>query len=611
MADPEPDQESIEEKILAQLASDAEDKAVSWVLSKVGLGGDPSDMTEQLQKLFEAIAAVQATLNNFIRIYTTTVAFDQLCDTAINKPALWIEERYDDLRRLEKGEAAKAQILGSVDAELKYADALDGFDRAFQGNVVGAPGELLELAVDMILARITGPGYNPFDVTTLFDAYQNFESFFHGLVNVQIKAGTLQTNAANLQRDRASAQTAAQLLNDNLANHARRFLTAVERLTTTYCPDGSFLNAIADPATDPIFNAQKIVQIIPEAKGTRVYMWNGTGNGYNLNPGDADFPATYNLSSETGGPAAMATQEWRADNPRPLGRDGDFWTVARYCFPPSTPPGPYFPADPPNLWPVNLIVRSAEPSAPRNSPFTSATWVGIGTDASGNPMHSDVWIPLSSLWISNGWGEHGQFRNVAADSFTIEAWVWAKAPGAIFSGAEGNWLLASMPDGTATLQSYNALQNPPFNVDQTINTGSDQWYWVNQWHHVAMVCDYGSSQTNIYFDGQPVSSLSNVYTMDSFQLGAFAMASPVAGGDPIVSLPISCYYNEVRVWLRARGAGEIQADLHRMLWSGNSLACVYGFDQGNGNDRTGQRAALDMSGSSSFLFQRTYSGGWM
>jgi hypothetical protein len=102
-----------------------------------------------------------------VRIYLTTDVFNAMRNQVITPAAVTIDTNYDALTSLAKNDTDLAAKLADTDHELSYKNALDIIRLAFLGQVDGVQGALMDLALDRLMARLTGPGWNPNDPAPL------------------------------------------------------------------------------------------------------------------------------------------------------------------------------------------------------------------------------------------------------------------------------------------------------------------------------------------------------------------------------------------------------------------------------------------------------------
>jgi hypothetical protein len=565
-----------------------------------GSGPDLSAIAEQLRQIGQAIAQVQATINNFMAQYQTTEEFNR-CTGALSALFESVDTAYDTLQQLQAGQVAPAQALQSDEAVMSYAQALDSIHRVITGTLENLAGNrLLHAFAGMTCAAITGLGYNPGDPAPLMASYSNVENYFRAMINVQTKAALLAINAFRARKDPVSGDQTRTALGGNVAQQCQFFLSAVEELTVAYHHDLTLVDMLTGPPEqNPLQLANAFVNQYPVSNTARLRLWAGQGPSFDLHGGEAlrtDFnfmPLLPGFTAETPIPVAfpVAGDLWSTT---PAG--GDSWNMLRFSLgEPRTRTyrvvGQYAAnglATPsrPERWKRALFVDLA--------PGACLDFVGI---SSLRPWEGNV--VLSGNLATFG------------DPFTVEMWVLAEQPrpgeeGFLATGRAWNpdfwkdnpnmWSLL-IRDGLLQVDLWTAPGGGgDRRIPQLAGTIPIRPV-VPTWYHVALVSDAHTVQ--LYVDGASAGG------------GAFPSVQTTRMRGVTNLGTINGSMNEVRIWGRALSQNEIAANMHTTLRSGNALKACFPFDRGTFEDVTGQSQATPHEGRVSWAYPTTSTLPWL
>jgi hypothetical protein len=567
-----PDEPSIESVIATRLADGAARKVTDVALGSffsLILGGDSgvesqlAAISAKLDKLQHAVEHLQETVENFVKLFQATSRFMTLSTIINSGPVANTEGAWRTFRRLTKDNKQEAAKLR--DRADDFSSYLTTISQVMTGTFPSTDGDLMTAAADTMWASLTGPNANPSDPAPLINAYQSLETYFHALIDVQVKAATMAVNGfMATSGEQNLAQGVAGDLLATMPQQCAIFFAAAESLAAHYHNDDTLLDMLMGPDTnDPIRRAAAFVDhLLGTTALARAWLWSGGGPSFYIGGNDISLPSSTTLI----GPVEVTVA---ATELRTFPTNNNFWKMARFEFPGGLPDDQYaFLHDPPVLAQIK-----------DNNIFTPPLPIFSLRPGAQNVLTSVVSLNCTSqggLLLPSGFS--------AKPPYTIELWFAARngGPLVVSYGLYSDFGYWSLGIEQNQLTLYLRGVAGPVSVTNLPDSG---------WTHLAV--SYDGATFSYFMGGIPQFSA----RIDHLNSPTYIASSTPGGGyDGLM--------NELRVWNRALGPDELRANMHKRLTAGDGLANAYGFDRGTFHDRMGG-PDLTLRGTFSFVIDRT------
>src|SRR5437016_6312407 len=250
-----PDEPSIESVIASKLADSAARKVTDVAVGSffnLILGGDSgvesqlAAISAKLDKLQHAVEHLQETVENFVKLFQATSRLANLSTIINSGPVANTEGTWRTFQRLTKDDKQEAAKLR--DRADDFSSYLTTISQVMTGTYPSTDGDLITAAADTIWASLTGPNANPSDPAPLMTGYQSLETYFHALIDVQVKAATISVNGyMATSGEQNLAQGVAGDLLATMPQQCAIFFAAAESLAAHYHNDDTLLDMLIGP----------------------------------------------------------------------------------------------------------------------------------------------------------------------------------------------------------------------------------------------------------------------------------------------------------------------------------------------------------------------------